>query len=264
MENKSLTVIFLFKLKEPVEMSLFSGTALESKPIIAMYTDAKVDGQHIKLILKSRSAGSIITKQLMDQLDYQVDCTVSARIITADGPEQLTHTCTSHVWPFQDYHSVSTTDQIRGRKEKIYLKNLPHKKDNNKGKEKEEENLTPTTYSPYAYSSLQPSNYCQSKLVCVDCGKKLLLMGACCGDDEEYSIATKLYSSAKAKDTTTSELLEIKNNSLLLSEPEYILTFNIFGNIEDDPEEFHEHYQQLALIKKKQEQHLEQLNTRLC
>ncbi|KAG9305624.1 hypothetical protein G9A89_001685 [Geosiphon pyriformis] len=46
---------------EPIEMPLFSGAALESKPITAMYTNAKVNGQHIKLILNSESASSIIT-----------------------------------------------------------------------------------------------------------------------------------------------------------------------------------------------------------
>ncbi|KAG9296216.1 hypothetical protein G9A89_014808 [Geosiphon pyriformis] len=67
----------------------------------------------------------------------------------------------------------------------------------------------------------------------------------------------------KAEDMTTSKLLEIKNNPLSLPKPEYIQTFDVFGNIEDNPEEFHEHYQCLAPIKEEQEQHLEQLNTQL-
>ncbi|KAG9298851.1 hypothetical protein G9A89_015872 [Geosiphon pyriformis] len=50
-----------------------------------MYTDAKVDGHAIKLILNSRSADSIIIKQLMDQLSHQVDCAASTKIITANG-----------------------------------------------------------------------------------------------------------------------------------------------------------------------------------
>ncbi|KAG9297678.1 hypothetical protein G9A89_011193 [Geosiphon pyriformis] len=83
-ENESLDAIFLFKLKEPSIMPLFSGAALEEKPITAIYTDAKVDSHSIKLILDSGSAGSIITKQLMDQLGCQVDCTASTRIITAN------------------------------------------------------------------------------------------------------------------------------------------------------------------------------------
>ncbi|KAG9306990.1 hypothetical protein G9A89_000904 [Geosiphon pyriformis] len=67
-ENESLDAIFLFELKKPSTMPLFSKAALEKKPITAIYTDAKVDGHSIKLILNSGSAGSIITKQLMDQL----------------------------------------------------------------------------------------------------------------------------------------------------------------------------------------------------
>ncbi|KAG9299964.1 hypothetical protein G9A89_009692 [Geosiphon pyriformis] len=73
MEDESLAAIFLFEIKEPTETLLFSGAALEEKPITAMYMNAKIDGQFIKLILDSGSAGSIITRQLMDQLGRQVD-----------------------------------------------------------------------------------------------------------------------------------------------------------------------------------------------
>ncbi|KAG9302751.1 hypothetical protein G9A89_009528 [Geosiphon pyriformis] len=68
--DESLAAIFLFKLKEVTSVPLFSRAALEEKPIIAMYTDAKVDSHSIKLILDSGSAGSIITQQLMDQLGH--------------------------------------------------------------------------------------------------------------------------------------------------------------------------------------------------
>ncbi|KAG9295356.1 hypothetical protein G9A89_013385 [Geosiphon pyriformis] len=84
-ENELLDTIFPFKLEELLTILSFSGTALEEKPIMAMYTDAKVDGHFIKLILNSGSAGSIITKQLMNQLGCQVNRAVSTRIITADG-----------------------------------------------------------------------------------------------------------------------------------------------------------------------------------
>ncbi|KAG9287933.1 hypothetical protein G9A89_017528 [Geosiphon pyriformis] len=76
-EDESLTAIFSFELKEPVETLLFSGATLESKLITAMYTDAKVDGQHIKLILNSGSAGN--------QLGCRIDHAASARIITTNG-----------------------------------------------------------------------------------------------------------------------------------------------------------------------------------
>ncbi|KAG9296431.1 hypothetical protein G9A89_015023 [Geosiphon pyriformis] len=72
-ENKSLDAIFPFKLEEPSITLLFSGAIFEEKPITTMYTDAKVNGHPIKLILDSRLAGSIITRQLMDQLSYRVD-----------------------------------------------------------------------------------------------------------------------------------------------------------------------------------------------
>ncbi|KAG9302782.1 hypothetical protein G9A89_009559 [Geosiphon pyriformis] len=61
------------------------GAILEKKSITVMYTNAKIDGHLIKLILDNKSAGSIITKQLIDQLGCQVDQAASTRIITADG-----------------------------------------------------------------------------------------------------------------------------------------------------------------------------------
>ncbi|KAG9301154.1 hypothetical protein G9A89_012537 [Geosiphon pyriformis] len=54
-ENKTLAVIFLFEFEETTPVLLFSGATLEEKPITAMYTDAKVDGHSIKLILDSGS-----------------------------------------------------------------------------------------------------------------------------------------------------------------------------------------------------------------
>ncbi|KAG9285319.1 hypothetical protein G9A89_010794 [Geosiphon pyriformis] len=68
----------------------------------------------------------------------------------------------------------------------------------------------------------------------------------------------------KAEGMTTSELLKIKNNSLSLPEPKYIQTFDVFGNIEDNPKEFHEYYQHLAFTREEQKQYLEEINTQLC
>ncbi|KAG9293987.1 hypothetical protein G9A89_019325 [Geosiphon pyriformis] len=66
--NEFLAAIFSFELEEPFPLLLFSGAVFEEKSITAMYTNAKVDGHPIKLILDSGSAGSIITKQFMNQL----------------------------------------------------------------------------------------------------------------------------------------------------------------------------------------------------
>ncbi|KAG9306911.1 hypothetical protein G9A89_000779 [Geosiphon pyriformis] len=82
--DKSLTAIFSFELEELTFTFLFNRVMLKEKPIIIIYTDAKIDGHPIKLILNSKSADSIITQQFMDQLGYQVDHAASARIITAD------------------------------------------------------------------------------------------------------------------------------------------------------------------------------------
>ncbi|KAG9298356.1 hypothetical protein G9A89_003173 [Geosiphon pyriformis] len=84
-KNETLAAIFLFKFEKTTPVPLFSGATLEEKLITAMYTNAKVDGHSIKLILDSSSAGSIIMRQLMNQLGYRVDCAASACIITADG-----------------------------------------------------------------------------------------------------------------------------------------------------------------------------------
>ncbi|KAG9291014.1 hypothetical protein G9A89_012886 [Geosiphon pyriformis] len=69
-KDKFLTAIFPFKFEKTTAMLLFSRATLEAKPITIMYTDAKVNRQSIKLILDSGSADSIITQQLIDQLDH--------------------------------------------------------------------------------------------------------------------------------------------------------------------------------------------------
>ncbi|KAG9306206.1 hypothetical protein G9A89_016110 [Geosiphon pyriformis] len=52
---------------------------------MALYTNTRVRGIDIKLILNSGSADSIIMKQLIDQLGCQVDYATTAWIITTDG-----------------------------------------------------------------------------------------------------------------------------------------------------------------------------------
>ncbi|KAG9305536.1 hypothetical protein G9A89_003599 [Geosiphon pyriformis] len=75
-------------------------------------------------------------------------------------------------------------------------------------------------------------------------------------EDEIWQITN-----AKVEGTTLSKILEIKNNP---SEPVDIVLIpnpNAFLNIETNSEKFHEHYQNLAPTRKKQEQCLAQLNT---
>ncbi|KAG9302122.1 hypothetical protein G9A89_020556 [Geosiphon pyriformis] len=89
-EDSSLAAIFPFELEE--NEAMFSGAALDEKrPITAMYTEATVNNTPIKLILDSRSAGSIITLQLVNQLGFKVDRAATSQIITADGSTKLPH-----------------------------------------------------------------------------------------------------------------------------------------------------------------------------
>ncbi|KAG9306656.1 hypothetical protein G9A89_004203 [Geosiphon pyriformis] len=71
-------------VQELISMLLFSKAAFKKKPIITIYTNAKVNGYSIKLILNNGSAGSIITQQLMNQLGCRVDHTASTKIITTN------------------------------------------------------------------------------------------------------------------------------------------------------------------------------------
>ncbi|KAG9292586.1 hypothetical protein G9A89_006957 [Geosiphon pyriformis] len=84
-EDTTLAAIFPFDIDNLNIHSLFSEAAInQNKPIMALYTDARVGGIDIKLILDSGSASSIITKQLIDQLGRQVDCAATIQIITVD------------------------------------------------------------------------------------------------------------------------------------------------------------------------------------
>ncbi|KAG9287461.1 hypothetical protein G9A89_023833 [Geosiphon pyriformis] len=59
--NELLAVIFSFEFEEPSQTLLFSRAVLKEKPITIMYTNAKINGQAIKLILNSGLIGNIIT-----------------------------------------------------------------------------------------------------------------------------------------------------------------------------------------------------------
>ncbi|KAG9290014.1 hypothetical protein G9A89_010320 [Geosiphon pyriformis] len=85
-ENTNLSNIFPFEFEANESPFLLSNAAAnEQKAITAMYTEAKVEEKTIHLILDSRSAGSIITYQLMQQLKRNVDRPAQTVIVTADG-----------------------------------------------------------------------------------------------------------------------------------------------------------------------------------
>ncbi|KAG9297107.1 hypothetical protein G9A89_019388 [Geosiphon pyriformis] len=346
--NESLAAIFPFKLEETTPVLLFSRATLNTKPITTMYTNAKVDGHSIKLILDSGSAGSIITKQLMDQLGHQVDCTASTRIITANGatktsigeidnfsievngiivsikvlvmeatqyqaligasnqPERMTHTCTSHVWPLHDHQLDSSTYRVQRRKRKTYLGSLlsvlsqrktqraaasTFNKIKRKGKEKEKNSIPTPIYLTYMYKTPQSSYHCP-KLICVNCDKKLSLMGACCGDNKKYStnaldvqnkkrnrtmnhawLVVKLFWTKECETTFLGKKECATNHTPPGDEPSNIwMDVHTIMTKSDpepvinllNPEQFYEHYQELAPTREEQKQWLKEINTRLC
>ncbi|KAG9306731.1 hypothetical protein G9A89_004440 [Geosiphon pyriformis] len=69
---------------------------------------------------------------------------------------------------------------------------------------------------------------------------------------------------AKVESALPSKILEIKNNPPEPTNIVLVLNLDAFLNLENSPEEFYEHYQNLAPTRKEQEQRLEEINTRLC
>ncbi|KAG9297032.1 hypothetical protein G9A89_008618 [Geosiphon pyriformis] len=76
--------------------AIFNGVALDKKcPITAIYTEATINNISIKLILDSRSTGSIIMLQLVNQLGFKVNCAAMSQIITANRNTKLPHDWTT-------------------------------------------------------------------------------------------------------------------------------------------------------------------------
>ncbi|KAG9304243.1 hypothetical protein G9A89_019805 [Geosiphon pyriformis] len=78
--------IFPFKFEaNELPFLLSNAVSNEQKAITAMYTEAEVEEKTICLILDSKSAGSIIIYQLMQQLKRNVNQPAQTVIVTADG-----------------------------------------------------------------------------------------------------------------------------------------------------------------------------------
>ncbi|KAG9288601.1 hypothetical protein G9A89_006702 [Geosiphon pyriformis] len=85
-QNANLLDIFSFEFEANESPFLLSNAAAnEQKAITAMYTKTTVEEKPIQLILDSRSAGSIITYQLMQQLQKTVNRPAQTVIVTATG-----------------------------------------------------------------------------------------------------------------------------------------------------------------------------------
>ncbi|KAG9293641.1 hypothetical protein G9A89_018978 [Geosiphon pyriformis] len=85
-ENANLSDIFSFEFEaNELPFLLSNAVANEQKAITAIYTEAEAERKPICLILDSRSTGSIITYQLIQQLKKNVDQPAQTIIVTADG-----------------------------------------------------------------------------------------------------------------------------------------------------------------------------------
>ncbi|KAG9305324.1 hypothetical protein G9A89_007819 [Geosiphon pyriformis] len=281
-EDTTLAAIFSFNIDNLNTHSLFSGAAInQDKPITALYTNARVGRIDIKLILDSRSAGSIITKQLMDQLGCQVDRAATAWIITADGN---TKTPIGEIdnFPFKinriqiptkvlvikatqyqalvenDWLSKANTtldwntQELQLTFNRQYVR-VPAICEHFKNQHTEEpliefeDTSMPPTIETYQGTSIE------------DAWKRALnrLDGYPHNDHKIWRMA-----STKAEGAMHEEIREIKDNPWM---PEYTGPDYPKNNFfTDDPNTFQNQYQKLAPTRKEQEQRLADLNTKLC
>ncbi|KAG9301359.1 hypothetical protein G9A89_018031 [Geosiphon pyriformis] len=85
-QNANLSDIFPFEFETNESPFLLSNTAVnKQKAITVIYTEAEVKGKPIRLILDSKLAESIITYQLIQQLQKTVDRPAQTVIVITDG-----------------------------------------------------------------------------------------------------------------------------------------------------------------------------------
>ncbi|KAG9305659.1 hypothetical protein G9A89_022581 [Geosiphon pyriformis] len=284
-EDTTLAIIFPCNINNLNTHSLFSGTAInQDKPIMGLYTNARVGGIDIKLILNNRSAGSIITKQLMDQLSRQVDHAATAQIITVDGN---TKTLIGEIdnFPFEingiqiptkvlpTLLSTGTPKNFNSLDDyRTELPPPPTWEEKGKGRAEEE-----TQLSSLGYITLDQRNlfYQLPRLICINCGKKLSTMGACIGDNKKWPTATKYYYRPLGPYT-----MSCIRGGTCDKACQYTILINDWDNpwtpkytgpdysennfFTDNPDTFQNQYQELVPTRKEQKQRLANLNIKLC
>ncbi|KAG9294743.1 hypothetical protein G9A89_008222 [Geosiphon pyriformis] len=210
MKDKLFTAIFLFKIEESAEVFLFSEVTLKEKLITAIYTDVKIDSHSIKLILNSKLAGNIITRQLMDQyankaikiligkinnLPIEVNgIIILIKVLVMEATQyqalignnwlfktnssSLARIINTHVYQPCEAYQVSWTNTEHNKLSPVLSWN-----DKEKKKEKDISEETTTTEEiingwerEYSHEPIKEPPYIPLK--CEDCRKKLFFMGA--------------------------------------------------------------------------------------
>ncbi|KAG9285515.1 hypothetical protein G9A89_006503 [Geosiphon pyriformis] len=373
-KNKSLAAIFPFELEETINSLLFSGTALEEKPITTMYTDAKVDGHQVDHAASARIiTANEVTKTPIGEIDdfpievNSIIILIKVLIIKATqyqaliGNDWLSKINVTLDWNIQELQlnqnamcghfkpiTMPSTPLIEFEEEKakptwkekqreeptwkatinIWTNNnqseMPpilnwKEKNKEKGKEREEnipeeptttEEITSGWKREYSCEPIKELPYISLK--CKDCRKKLSSMGAWSCHKEWYGYLKRQgkwdnkpclacnkqlfnkemwnnipgrgetcdtlsisrldsyphnedeiwqMANTKIEGALPSEILEIKNNSPEPTDIVLVLNLDAFIDLENSPEEFHEHYQNLAPMREEQEQCLEEINT---
>ncbi|KAG9305336.1 hypothetical protein G9A89_007831 [Geosiphon pyriformis] len=187
-QNANFLDIFPFEFEANESPFLLSNAAVnEQKAITAMYTEAEVEGKPICLILDSRSAGSIITYQLMQQLKRNVDRPAQTVIVTAD--EQYTIVPAT----YGTFNKCSEKALVFEEKEMAITETyMALGSTSNWAEETEQEIFKETReWKKVRYSTPEPRKKpLYIPLKCKDYKKKLSFMRACISSEEEYETHT--------------------------------------------------------------------------
>ncbi|KAG9297934.1 hypothetical protein G9A89_018762 [Geosiphon pyriformis] len=191
-QNANLLDIFLFEFEANESPFLLSNTAVnEQKAIMVMYTKATVEGKPIQLILDSGSTGSIITYQLMQQLQKTIDRPAQTIIVTADVPA----TCGT----FNKRSEKAPVFEFKEEKEMPLIETYMALGLTSNWAEETEQKIFEGSrgWRKVRYSTPEPQKQPPYiSLKCKDCNKKLLLIEACISPEEKYETRTCYYCKA--------------------------------------------------------------------
>ncbi|KAG9286200.1 hypothetical protein G9A89_014186 [Geosiphon pyriformis] len=216
-EDTTLATIFLFDINNLNTHSLFSEAAInQDKPITVLYTNARVGGIDIKLILDSRLAVDHVTTawiitadgntktpiREIDNFLFEINgIQISTKVLVIEATQYQAlpmllstrtpknfNSCLTDSMPKSQLCADTSKPNMNNYQTELLL--LPTWEEKRKGRAKKELQLSSLGY---VTSDQRNLFYQPLRLICVNCGKKLFTMGTCIGDNEEWPTATKYY-----------------------------------------------------------------------